>query len=312
MAGTEATIFNIQKFSTEDGPGIRTTVFFKGCPMRCVWCHNPESQEFRPELVWHRGRCLSDHGCVEICPEKALRANHNEMIIDRARCTGCGKCVTFCPAAGLEMHGRTVAVRELLDSVARDTAFYQHSGGGVTLSGGEPLAQPEAALDFLRRLRESGIHTAVDTCGAVPEAVLREAVPFTDLFLLDIKTVDPEQHRAFTGVPFEPVARTARIINESGVPVWVRTPVIPGHTDDPAVIRAIARFVTETLDHCRRHELLAFSNLCTAKYEQLGRPFALAGAPLLSANTMMRLCDAARSEGSAHVHWSGPMHVVEG
>jgi pyruvate formate lyase activating enzyme len=302
----EATIFSIQKFSTEDGPGIRTTVFFKGCPMRCPWCHNPESISPKAETVWHPGRCLGDRSCIAACPEEALRAGPDGIQIDRARCLGCGRCADMCPSVALEVHGRRMTVRELFDAVATDKAFYEQSGGGVTLSGGEPLAQPAAAVALLRLLRESGIPTALDTCGAASDQALQEALPWTDLVLFDIKTVDPEKHMAFTGVPFERIRKSAGIVDASGIETWVRTPVIPGYTDDDESIRNVARFVGKTFRHCTRHDLLAFSNLCTAKYAQLDMPFALEDAPLLSAQHMDRLCEAAREAGSPHARWSGP------
>ncbi len=311
MPPITATIFNIQKFSTEDGPGIRTTVFFKGCPMRCAWCHNPESQRFRPEVVWHGGRCLADRGCLEACETNALRADDEGIHIDRELCEGCAQCVAFCPSSALEIHGRTIEIDELFDMVQRDAQFYTSSGGGVTLSGGEPLSQPEATLALLKRLHDEGIHAALDTCAAAPEAVVAKALPYCDLVLLDIKCADPERHRRITGIAFEQVAKAAELVGESGVAVWVRTPVIPGYTDGEESIRQVARFVAENLPNCERHDLLAFSNLCASKYEQLGRPFALAGTPLLTSETMTHLCDVARGAGSAAVHWSGPIHTAE-
>jgi len=311
MGEVEATIFNVQRFSTEDGPGIRTTVFFKGCPMRCPWCHNPESIERRPQVVWHGGRCLGDRGCLAACPQEALSAGANGIGIDRERCTGCGRCVAFCPTSALEIHGRTVSVRGVFDLVMRDATFYAASDGGVTLSGGEPLAQAEGALALMRLLHDGGIHTALDTCGVASERALRDAVELAELVLFDVKTVDGARHEAYTGIPFKRVAAAAALVNASSVPVWVRTPVIPGYTGGEADIRRVARFVAETFGHCERHDLLAFSNLCTAKYGQLGRPFALAGTPLLTRETMERLCDAARDEGSPNVHWSGPIRVEE-
>lgn len=311
MSKTNVSIFSIQKFSTEDGPGIRTTVFFKGCSMRCPWCHNPEALRAQPELVWHGGRCIGHRGCVDICPEQALSAERGGIAIDRSSCCACGLCVDACPTSALEIHGRTMTVTEIFDTVMRDAAFYDTSLGGVTLSGGEPLAQPAGALELLRMLQEANVHTALDTCGAASERAFREALKAIDLLLLDIKSVNPLKHERMTGVPFEGIERAAQLARDSGVPVWVRTPIIPGYTDDESELRAIARFVAETLPNCERHDLLAFSNLCAPKYEQLDRVFALEGVPLLPTATMERLCAAALEEGSVHAQWSGPTRLEE-
>ncbi len=311
MIHPTATVVNIQRFSTEDGPGIRTTVFFKGCPMRCPWCHNPETVRFEPEVVWHRGRCLGDGRCVEVCPSSAISSGETGIVIDRRECTGCGQCAEFCPSEALEIHGRAMALTAIVEHVNRDRAFYRSSGGGVTLSGGEPLTQSEAAIGLLRLLKGAELHVALDTCGAASPSVLEEALDSVDLVLFDVKTVDPVLHEQFTGFPFQRVAAAADIVNQSQKPVWIRTPVIPGYTDDEDGIRATARFVRETFDCCERHDLLAFSNLCSAKYDQLGRAFVLATAELVSREKMEFLADAAQQEGSVNVHWSGPTRVRE-
>ena len=307
----EVVVFNVQKFSTEDGPGIRSTVFFKGCPMRCPWCHNPESQRVAAEVVWHGGRCLSDLGCVEQCPQSALQGGAEGIHVDRDACDGCGTCVEYCPSSALERHGRKTTVEEVFEQVARDRAFYAESGGGVTLSGGEPLSQPKAALALLGMLRNTGIRTALDTCGAVSSEALSAALDLTDLVLFDVKTVDPDQHAEWTGIPFERVARSAGIVRDSGLPVWVRTPVIPGYTDDESVIWAVARYVAGNFPNCARHDLLAFSNLCAAKYAQLGRPWPFEETALVAEETMERLCAVAKNEGSLHAQWSGPTRLEE-
>ncbi len=312
MSEITANILNIQKFSTEDGPGLRTTVFFKGCPMHCPWCQNPEALRTQPDLIWYAGRCIAHRACVEACPEGALALTPEGMHIDRGRCTPCSRCVDACPAGAFELHGRTMGVPEVFAAVMRDAAFYETSEGGVTLSGGEPLAQPLAALELLRWLRDARVHTALDTCGAAPEPIFREALALVDLLLLDIKCVDPLRHHRLTGVPFDTIARAARWAHDSGVAVWVRTPIIPGYTDDEEDVRAVARFVAETLPNCERHDLLAFSNLCASKYEQLNRRFALENVPVLHAEALDRLCRAAREEGSRQARWSGPTRVEEG
>lgn len=311
MSELQANIFSIQRFSTEDGPGIRTTVFFKGCPMRCPWCHNPEALHAQPDLVWHSGRCIGHGDCISVCPEDALTMDWAGISINRELCSGCALCVDACPSGALQLHGRIQSVDEIFETVMRDADFYSTSGGGVTISGGEPLAQPRPAIELLRRLRQAGVHTALDTCGAVGETAFREALEWTDLLLLDIKTVDPDKHERFMGVPFDPVLRAARAAREVGVPVWVRTPIIPGYTDDEEGMRAVARFVAAELPNCQRHELLAFSNLCGVKYEQLNRPFALDGAPLLLEETLECLRRAALEEGSLKAMWSGPTRAKE-
>jgi pyruvate formate lyase activating enzyme len=307
----EATLFSVQKFSTEDGPGIRTTVFFKGCPMRCPWCHNPESIRREPEVVWHAGRCLDDLGCIDTCPEKVLCREEQGIVLDRSRCAGCGRCVDFCAASALELHGRTTPVGALFDQVVRDAPFYESSDGGVTLSGGEPLAQPEAAIALMRLLKDAGVHIALDTCGAVSERALGQALELVDMVLFDVKSVDPERHLELTGVAFDRVCTSAKQVEAAGVPVWVRTPIIPGFNDDEQSVRDVARFVAETFNNCERHDLLAFSNLCISKYEQLGKVFPLAEAPLLKGETMDRLCEIARQAGSRHVRWSGATQLKE-
>lgn len=311
MSDTTVKVFNIQRFSTEDGPGIRTTVFFKGCPMHCPWCHNPEALRAQPDLVWHGGRCIGHGGCIKACPEEALAARPEGIAIDRERCNGCTLCVDVCPAAALELHGRTMTVSEVSEAVMRDAAFYETSGGGVTLSGGEPLGQPEAALELLKRLHDANVHTALDTCAGASESAYREALGLVDLVLLDVKSVDPIKHKSLTGVDFERVRRAAEWAHDAGTPVWVRTPIIPGYTDGEEDLRAVARFVAETLPNCQRHDLLAFSNLCGAKYAQLDRPFPLDGVPLLQAGTLERLCRAVIEEGSANAQWSGPTRIEE-
>ncbi|MBC7226524.1 MAG: glycyl-radical enzyme activating protein [Thermoflexales bacterium] len=278
--------FNIQRFSTEDGPGIRTTVFLKGCPLRCAWCHNPEGLSPRPELVWYDVRCIGARDCLRACPVGALELTPAGMRIDRERCTVCGECARACPAAALEVIGREWTPEALFAEIEKDRVFYETSGGGVTFSGGEPMRQSDFVREVARLCREAGISVALDTCGAAPWERYEEVLPFMDLVLYDLKIWDPDRHRAATGVDNARILENARRIAAAGHPMWIRTPVIPSYTADEANIAALAAFIADELPSVQRWDLLAYTNLGQPKYHRLDRPYALEGVPLLTREEM--------------------------
>jgi pyruvate formate lyase activating enzyme len=300
-------IFGLQRFSTEDGPGIRTTVFIKGCPMRCPWCQNPEGMKAQKQLLWSGSRCLGDGGCVRECPRGALSRDAEGVAhVDAAVCQACGTCADFCPANALEVAGWERTAQQVAAELLRDRGFYAQSGGGVTFSGGEPLTQPELVAAALDLVGAAGVHRALDTCGAVGTAVLREVLGRVELVLLDLKQMDPAMHLQQTGIRLERVLECAAEVARAGVPCWVRTPVIPEFTDEEANIRAIARFIKRELPRAARYDLLAFSKLCVSKYQQLGRADApVSRVPLVPRSHMERLREVALAEGLSTVVWSG-------
>jgi len=305
--GEEGTglIFNIQRHSTEDGPGLRTTVFFKGCPMRCPWCHNPEGMRPVPELVWYDVRCIGFKGCLKACPRQALEIKGDRLAIHRDRCNACGMCVPACPAKALEVLGRKMTVSEVVETVLRDRVFYEKSGGGVTLSGGEPSMQAGFASALMQALRKEGIPLALDTCGGMSWSALRPLIDLTDLVLLDLKHMDEEKHLRFTGLPLRQVLNNARQIGRTKKPLWIRTPIIPGYTAEEDNVRAVARFIRSELPWVERYELLAFTNVSVKKYQRLDRDWDLGNEALLRKEEMEKLTDLARAEGVQHVCWSG-------
>jgi pyruvate formate lyase activating enzyme len=291
-----------QRFSTEDGPGLRTTIFFKGCPLNCEWCHNPESISSKRQLHWLENRCIHCSTCVKVCPQKALRWEGDALLIDRSLCDLCAECSEECPSNALEILGRYTIPEELIREAAKDQAYYTASGGGVTLSGGEPTMQPAYAVRLLETLNQAGIPTALDTCGQFSTQTLDLLLPFTDLVLFDIKFMDAEEHQRHTGQTNEEILKNLLAIRDrmrtqqQPRHLWVRTPLIPGATATEANIRAIGNFLTAELsDVVERWELLAFNNLCRDKYRRLGMEWKYAQTPLLTRAEMNAFEAIARS-----------------
>ncbi len=237
-------VFDVKRFSLQDGPGIRSTVFLKGCPLSCIWCHNPEGIGPQPEILFSRSRCVhaGEGPCRLACPRGALSRGGDGLTIDRSRCDGCGACAAACPAEALQTAGRRVTAEELCAEVSRDRDFYAESGGGVTVSGGEPLLQAEFVASFLAHCRRGGLHTALDTCGFAPWELMEELLPLVDLFLYDVKPLDEAVHRQTTGVSNRLILDNLERLAASGKPVQVRMPMVAGITDtDDNVAAAVAR-----------------------------------------------------------------------
>lgn len=264
-------IFNIQKFSIHDGPGIRTTVFFKGCPLRCLWCHNPESQNAKSEMLYDRRKCVLCRTCETVCPTKAIRLENDRMVTDMDKCVFCGKCITYCMYEARDTAGKEYTVDEVLKVVLQDRVFYKQSGGGVTVSGGEPLMQIDFAEELLRRLKEEGIHTAVDTCGAVSFDVLERIAKYTDLFLYDIKLMDDQKHKEYIGVSNKLIIDNLIKLSKIHDNINIRMPIIEGINADNSHIK-------ETLDLIKdlnivKINLLPYHDIAKHKYYKLGRGY---------------------------------------
>lgn len=265
----EGIVFNIQGYSIHDGPGIRTTVFLKGCPLRCFWCQNPESQDIKPEILFNKNICTSCGECVKACPNGASILSETSVIIDRNKCTGCGKCVDVCPAQARSLAGKSLTVDEVMVEILRDKKFYDESGGGVTLSGGEPSVQFEFAVDILQRCKKEGIHTALETCGCVSWQILQQLLEYTDLVLFDVKCIDPKKHHEATGQFNELILENAKKIARLK-PMRVRVPLIPGFNDSEEEIKTIVEFVRRELGSIEI-DLLQYNILGEGKYSRLDR-----------------------------------------
>ena len=236
-------IFDLKKFAIHDGPGIRSTVFFKGCPLRCHWCHNPEGISRAMEVMVSTQRCLADcRECLELCPEKALTKCNKGIALNRDLCNGCGLCADACPAKGLQMAGRKVNIDQVMAELAKDAIFYQGSNGGVTYSGGEPLAQIDFLHELLLACKERGWHTSVDTCGHAPFANFEKIMPLVDLFLYDLKIIDPVKHRRFTGVSNHLILENLPKLSCTALSLAIRIPLIPGNNDSETDIKQLADF----------------------------------------------------------------------
>lgn len=274
------TVFNVQKFSVHDGRGIRTLIFLKGCPLHCHWCSNPESQKPEPERAFNPTRCLTAAACgrcVEACPSGAITVRDGLLVNDRSKCTNCFACVAACPSGAQTLCGERQSVDEVLCRVEEDSVFYARSGGGLTLSGGEAMVQPEFVLALLRQARKRHIDTAMETCGHYAWELLRQACELLGNLIYDIKCLDSDRHKAFTGVGNALILKNFQQVCETfpGLPIHVRTPVIPGFNDAEEDIVAIRDRIPKRANIT--YELLPFHRMGGPKYEYLGRAYPYAG-----------------------------------
>lgn len=290
-----ALVFDVQRFSVHDGPGIRTTVFFKGCPLRCRWCQNPESLRPRPEVAFYADRCRSTGGCLKACPRTAIRGDGER--VDRARCDACGLCVPACPYGAFRVVGRSVPVDLLAEEVARDLPFFEASGGGVTLSGGEPTHQMEAMGALARLCGERGLSVGLQTCGAFRWEAFEPHLSRFAFIHFDLKAMDPEVHRSLTGADNRAILANARRLARARAPVLFRMPVVPGQNDTEANLVATARFLREA--GTGAIHLLRYHRMGTAKVAPLGSPIPLAdfGNGTAASESLSRAAELLRGEG---------------
>jgi pyruvate formate lyase activating enzyme len=289
-------VTNIQRFSIHDGPGIRTTVFLKGCNLRCFWCHNPEDMNPQPEIQFFPERCIACAACMEACPNCAHLFEGERHLYHRDRCDACGTCIETCYAGGLVRVGEEKSVDEVMEEIHQDRPFYTSSGGGVTLSGGEPLLQIDFAYAILDRCRGEGIHTAIETAANFPWERMAAILPVVDLIMMDIKLMDSARHREATGAPNERILANAARLGREPQPIIVRTPIIPGVNDSVSEVRAIADFVAAMPNLCY-YELLPYHPMAQSKYASLGLSYKAQSLATPSKAHMAELADAARERG---------------
>lgn len=268
-------VFDIQRFALHDGPGIRTTIFVKGCPLDCLWCHNPESKRFRPQLSCLYKNCTSCGRCVKACPNGVHRIDaegHHHIAYEK--CIQCGRCVDECYNKALKIYGHPRDTQELLELIQRDADFYRRSGGGLTISGGEPMSQFEGTKELLQKAKDAGLHTCLDTCGFAPTEKYQEIKQYVDLFLLDYKLTDREKHKKYTGVDNTLIKKNLKFLCENGASLFLRCPVIPGINDDDEHFAAIAA-LSRQYSAIKQVNIMAYHDMAKSKAVQIGTEYAL-------------------------------------
>ena len=279
-------IFDIRRYSINDGPGIRITIFMKGCPLRCAWCHNPESQSPEVQKLYTASKCIGAQDCIDVCPNNALTLTPEGIVTDTEACNLCGLCAEACPSKAIEMSGKLYGVEDLMQIIERERVHIEHSGGGVTFSGGEPLMHPDFLIEMLKACGEKGLHRAVDTCGFASTETLLEVTKHTDLFLFDLKLMDPVQHKKWTGVDNRLILKNLKVLAEAGANINIRIPFIKNVNTGIKEITAMAEFIAklpfknrglETLSDDKAGatpgralvNLLPYHNIASGKYKKL-------------------------------------------
>lgn len=273
-------IFDIKRYAIHDGPGIRITLFFKGCPLSCVWCHNPEGISFKQEKLYTAKKCIGCKSCIDACEKQALTLTESGMITDRDACVLCGNCAKVCSTMAMELSGREYTVDILIKEIEKERVFMDQSGGGVTFCGGEPLSHPAMLLSLLRRCGDLGIHRVVDTSMYAPESVVREVMQSTELFLIDLKLMDLAQHKQYCGVKNEQILSNIRMVSEAGKDYIIRIPLIEGVNTDEENITRSAAFLSSLPKPPKEVNLLPYHNIGKGKHEKLGTVYNPKGFPL--------------------------------
>lgn len=295
MSDMKHIIFNIQRFSVNDGPGIRTTVFMKGCMLNCLWCHNPESKAAQPQLLLTERQCIGCGECMRVCPLSLHSFDASgRHIIDRAGCIRCGKCAEEC-AGALELCGKAMTPGDIVREVLRDKPFYDNSGGGMTVSGGDPLFAPDFTLALLKEAKAQGLHTCLETSGFARWEKIEALIPYVDLFLWDVKETDSARHREYTGAPNEPILENLKKLDAAGAKTVLRCPVIPGYNDRAEHFSAIAA-LANVLNHVQEIHIEPYHPLGQSKAEALGEDYALSGLTFPKEETVKEWMDAVQKE----------------
>lgn len=292
---SSGTIVNIQKYSIHDGPGIRTTVFLKGCALNCWWCHNPESQNPKPEIMFFKERCTSCGSCIKRCPQKAIEFVEGYPVVDESKCTLCGKCSDFCPSNARELIGKEITVKDLMKEIIKDEAFYDESNGGVTFSGGEPLLHADYLNNVLKSCKSKGIHTTIDTSGFAAWEQFEKIVDNVDLFLFDIKHMNNEKHMEYMGVGNEVILENLKKLSERGSNIYIRMPIIAGVNDDDENIDKAVDFISKlNIIHVN---LLPYHKMGMDKYRRLNMAYKLSGLEMPSDEVMSKIADKFKKAG---------------
>jgi pyruvate formate lyase activating enzyme len=278
-------VFDIKRYAINDGPGIRTAVFFKGCPLKCWWCHNPEGQSSLPQLMFRSNRCTASMDCIDICPKKSIHWD-GESITDWAACDHCGLCADICYAGARELIGHTISVDQLMKDIVRDIPYYDQSGGGVTFTGGEPMFQREFLQEALFACKQQGIHTILDSSGYAPRDGFEAIYPLVDLFLFDLKMMDGQKHIKYTCVSNHGILDNLKMLSDARAKIIVRIPLIPGVNDDAEEIESMAAFLA-ALPYLEGIELMPYHEIGIIKYESLGMSYQLTGTKIPTSQQIM-------------------------